>query len=188
MELNKLPELNSKTTFSKPIESLNRNLQCRSPIGIISAKDRRRLVFTPTYKRVSWNKYAYQDKVHLPHQSENSTELEIRLRKKVKVAMPFTDNIYKKFESTKEKNPLKHNPARYLDSHSIEKNALPQSESKFSLPTINTDLELIKTINHDSISQLLTQNKLINNWKINCRSEVTDFTKVKRVRFQIIQM
>lgn len=186
MELNKLPELNSKTAFVKPVEQLNRNLQCRSPIGIVTARDRRRLVFTPTYKRVSWNKYVYQDKDHFPHLSENSPEFEIRLRKKARVSNPFNDNIYKKLESTKEKTPQKHNPARYLDTHSIERNALPQSESKFNLPTINTDLELIKTINHDSISQLLTQNKLINSWKINCRSEVNNFTKVKRVRFQII--
>ncbi|OMJ82025.1 hypothetical protein SteCoe_17411 [Stentor coeruleus] len=186
MELNKFPELSSKTAFAKPVEHLNRNLQCRSPIGIVSARDRRRMAFTPTYKRVSWNKYVYHDKAHLLHQSENSSEFEIRLRKKIKIPNPLTDNMHKKLESTKEKNPQKYNPARYLDTHSIEKNSLPQNECKFSLPTINTDLELIKTINHDSISQLLTQNKLINNWKISCRSEVKNFTKVKRVRFQII--
>lgn len=186
MELHKFPGIARRNALLKPAEQSSRNLHCKTPTITGFAKDRKRMAFTPTYKRISWNKHVFQDKMHIQHQSEDTPEFEFKLHKKPKVPNPFTDNTHKKHELIKEKIHQKYIPARFLDSHSLEKKTYHHLESKFILPTINTDLELIKTINQESIGRLLTQNKLINDWTASCRSEFKSLTREKRVRFQII--
>jgi hypothetical protein len=82
-------------------------------------------------------------------------------------------------------NGLKYSPARFLNTKLLIKRSPSNFETKFVLPSIHSDLELIKKINKEEIDSDFQQNKMISNYYTNCRTELNTCHIVRRVRFQL---
>ena len=144
-------------------------------------KEVRYNAFTPIFKKIHWNKY------RVPDYSDDFFEHKPIPNRKATLSHQLSESTKKKKDEViKEKIISKYIPARYINISSIEKLPKHDCELKFTLPTIKSDLKLLKDINRHTIDINIAQDKLILKYFSGCRQESRKLLIERRVRFQLV--
>ena len=181
MDPSKFPKLESKGPISKSPQRSSRSLFIHNPSTQQTHKDRKMMVFTPMFKRISWNKYHLRNDLYRMDSSDLGCEVDLKSNRKCKHTSPF-EGYNKKCELAKEKPLVKHSPARFINLEVMEK----RNDIKLINPNLESDLKLIKDINIENIEQLFEKNKMLRDWKYSCRNEFKSQRGVKKVHFHLV--
>lgn len=165
----------------------NTSRKTSSKVSLKSSKSpqsylRKPNTFTPIFKKINWNKHTFLDKVNLP--LDTSLKSTSMLSKRAKSTFPLPPSNNLKDDVTKERTH-KHSPARFSNIHSMEKTSI-YKETRFFLPAIHSDLQLLKSINQETIASEFEENKLLIAYNSNSRQISQRTVTKRRVRFQLL--
>jgi hypothetical protein len=145
--------------------------------------ERKNKAFTPTFKKIRWNKHSLNHRKITESPVEESINIRLKLHLKSRESIQVSEIIPKKQDLLREKS-IKYSPARFINTNSIKK--YTQIEKKFYLPSIESDMRLIKKYNQKSIYNEFYQEKVMQSYISGCREQNKSFYTERRVRFNIV--